>query len=76
MEEITACLYTDGDDLLENENGNKRKEQEISGVRVCLSMWGKIRCKAQVDRLALGAQAVHSQKKREGRINIGITYCQ
>ena len=30
MEEITACFSTDGDDLVEKENGNKK--MKISGV--------------------------------------------
>lgn len=41
MEEITECLYTDGNDLAEKEIGNKKKKicnkKEISGV-VCLSV--------------------------------------
>ena len=66
MEEITACFSTDGDDLVEKENGNKKIKEDFWS---CVVEFVRIRSNAQADGLALGAQAVPPEKSREGRVN-------
>ena len=57
MEEITACLYIDGNDLVEKEIGNKKKKPGNfwSGVLECVR---KIISKAHVD-VSVGAFKSH-----------------